>query len=174
MRCENCGLEHDGKYGSGRFCGKVCARSFSSKEKREEINAKVSKKLKGRRPAHGKGFKKGYDPNRRPFNENDRKRALKISAERRANLYKILPWEELPLAEKKRRIKAEQGEKCLCGISQWNGKPLVLELHHEDGNNKNNSRNNLVMLCPNCHSMTDNYKNKKREQRSGSPTGRRR
>ena len=31
MICENCGKEHDGTYGSGRFCSKECARSYSSK-----------------------------------------------------------------------------------------------------------------------------------------------
>ena len=31
MICENCGKEHDGSYGSGRFCSKECARAFSSK-----------------------------------------------------------------------------------------------------------------------------------------------
>lgn len=34
-----------GTYGSGRFCSCKCARCFSSKLKRKEINAKVSKKL---------------------------------------------------------------------------------------------------------------------------------
>ena len=45
--CENCGIEHDGKYGSGRFCSKKCARSFSTKRNRNEINAKRSLALKG-------------------------------------------------------------------------------------------------------------------------------
>ena len=31
MICENCGKEHDGSYGSGRFCSKKCAKSFSTK-----------------------------------------------------------------------------------------------------------------------------------------------
>ena len=31
MICENCGKEHDGSYGSGRFCSKECARAFSTK-----------------------------------------------------------------------------------------------------------------------------------------------
>ena len=44
-----------------------------------------------------------------------------------------------------------------CGITEWNGKPLVMQLHHIDGNNKNNSLDNLQMLCPNCHSQTENY-----------------
>ena len=28
--CENCKKEHDGSYGSGRFCSKECAKSYSS------------------------------------------------------------------------------------------------------------------------------------------------
>lgn len=37
MICENCGKEHDGSYGSGRFCCKECARSFSTKNKKNEL-----------------------------------------------------------------------------------------------------------------------------------------
>ncbi|MCQ2975068.1 MAG: endonuclease domain-containing protein [Bacteroidales bacterium] len=43
MICENCNCEHDGSYGSGRFCSCKCARCFSTKAKRKEINEKVSK-----------------------------------------------------------------------------------------------------------------------------------
>lgn len=43
--CENCKKEHDGNYGSGRFCSIKCARSFSTKAKRKEINEAVRKKL---------------------------------------------------------------------------------------------------------------------------------
>ena len=45
MNCENCGKEHDGTYGSGRFCSSKCARGFSTKAKRKEINERVSKAL---------------------------------------------------------------------------------------------------------------------------------
>lgn len=48
MNCENCNKEHDGEYGSGRFCSSKCARGFSTKSKRKEINEKVSNKLKGK------------------------------------------------------------------------------------------------------------------------------
>ena len=37
MKCENCGKEHDGSYGSGRFCCKECARSFSTKNSKKEL-----------------------------------------------------------------------------------------------------------------------------------------
>jgi 5-methylcytosine-specific restriction endonuclease McrA len=46
MICEYCEKEHNGSYGSGRFCSKHCAKGFSSKEKRELINEKISYKLK--------------------------------------------------------------------------------------------------------------------------------
>lgn len=45
MNCENCGNEHEGTYGSGRFCSSKCARGFSTKEKRSLINEKVRNKL---------------------------------------------------------------------------------------------------------------------------------
>ena len=32
MICENCGKEHNGSYGSGRFCSEGCARSYSTKK----------------------------------------------------------------------------------------------------------------------------------------------
>lgn len=37
MICENCGKEHDGSYGSGRFCSKECARSFSTKNSQGQL-----------------------------------------------------------------------------------------------------------------------------------------
>lgn len=47
-----------------------------------------------------------------------------------------------------------------CGNTHWLGMPIVLELHHIDGNNTNHRFDNLQLLCPNCHAMTDNFKSK--------------
>ena len=54
------------------------------------------------------------------------------------------------------------GEKCSeCGCaSSWNGKPLTLELDHIDGDSMHNHKDNLRLLCPNCHSQTDTYRAK--------------
>lgn len=56
-----------------------------------------------------------------------------------------------------------------CGITEWNGKPAPLELHHIDGNNRNNILSNLQILCPNCHAQINNYcsKNKKNRKKGG-------
>ena len=47
-----------------------------------------------------------------------------------------------------------------CGVSQWKGQRAYLEIDHIDGNKKNNALSNLRLLCVNCHSQTDTYKNK--------------
>ena len=48
--------------------------------------------------------------------------------------------------------------KCVtCGIDEWRGKPLRLHLDHINGVNNDNRRENLRLLCPNCHSQTETY-----------------
>ena len=47
-----------------------------------------------------------------------------------------------------------------CKISKWNNKPITLQLHHINGNNKDNRFENLCLLCPNCHTQTDTYSGK--------------
>lgn len=44
--CENCGNKHDGSYASGRFCCDECSKSFATKNKRNEINEKISNSIK--------------------------------------------------------------------------------------------------------------------------------
>lgn len=73
---------------------------------------------------------------------------------------------EIPITSyklKKRLLKEGlKKQKCeICNLSEWNDSIIPLELHHINGNNKDNSLSNLQMLCPNCHALTDNYRNRK-------------
>lgn len=58
--CENCGKEHDGSYGSGRFCNKSCKASFNVK-KRDIENVKkaliIARAAKNYRTRHRKNKK---------------------------------------------------------------------------------------------------------------------
>jgi ribosomal protein S27AE len=45
-----------------------------------------------------------------------------------------------------------------CGITEWNNKPLTMELDHIDGDRTNHKLSNLRMLCPNCHAQTETYR----------------
>lgn len=49
---------------------------------------------------------------------------------------------------------------CCCGLTEWLGQPIPLELHHKDGNKDNNNLSNLELRCPNCHYFTETYKSK--------------
>ncbi len=53
----------------------------------------------------------------------------------------------------KEHIKEDKCE--ICGITFWQGKHLPLELHHIDRNHFNNNFDNLMILCPNCHSIQE-------------------
>jgi DNA-binding NarL/FixJ family response regulator len=44
-----------------------------------------------------------------------------------------------------------------CGLIEWRGEPVSLELHHVSGDPLDNRLESLQLLCPNCHSQTENY-----------------
>ena len=92
---------------------------------------------------------------------------------------KFKPFEEKPMSEilvkdstyqsfkLKRRLLKERLKQHICEccrLSEWQGSPIPLELHHLNGDNRDNRLENLQLLCPNCHALTESYRgrNKKR------------
>lgn len=58
-------------------------------------------------------------------------------------------------------IKKIYGHQCSkCKNTHWNGLLIPIEVEHVDGNSENNTRENLCLLCPNCHAQTPTYKAK--------------
>ena len=49
--------------------------------------------------------------------------------------------------------------KCGCD-GHWQDGIIKLEVHHKDGDNHNNERDNVIYLCPNCHALTENFRGK--------------
>lgn len=61
----------------------------------------------------------------------------------------------------KRHLREIHGNQCsVCNLSEWQGKEIVLEVDHIDGKHYNNNVENLRLICPNCHSQTNTYKNR--------------
>jgi hypothetical protein len=59
-------------------------------------------------------------------------------------------------------VKGCENPKCILHNKKptWNGERISIELHHKNGNAEDNRRLNLISLCPNCHSQTDNFNGK--------------
>lgn len=64
-------------------------------------------------------------------------------------------------ANAKQALIALRGHQCdNCKLEQWLEQPIPLEVHHKDGDHLNNELDNLVLLCPNCHALTENWRGK--------------
>ena len=62
----------------------------------------------------------------------------------------------------------ERGHKCeSCNLTEWLRKAITLELEHIDGDRKNNIKENLKLLCPNCHSYTPTWRRSKKSLLKG-------
>ena len=59
-----------------------------------------------------------------------------------------------------------------CQICGWGERneftdTIPLEIHHIDGDYTNNKEENIQLLCPNCHSLTETHKSHNKKGREG-------
>lgn len=157
MKCEWCDKDIDGSFGSGRFCDRSCSTRFSSNVNRKEKNRKIASTLRVHPEfvkcrkcevlfVPGKTGGAVHCETHMQYNRNNKNPSfdrIKTDASRREYL------------------KRERGHKCeVCKRKSWMKKKIPLELDHIDGDCRNNIKENLRLICPNCHAQTDTYKGK--------------
>lgn len=150
---------YDKDFFKGKYCDSGCgqpAKYFSKGTGRfrcsESANSCPANKIK-----NSTGLKKAHAEGRAwTFNEEHRQ---KSHISHRRKLVETNDFKDLGHKLRKKIVIEEQDYKCLyCGLDEWMGLRITLELDHIDGDRYNNNRNNLRCLCPNCHSLTDTWK----------------
>ncbi len=169
--CECCGKEFIPKYKTQRFCSRSCSASITNKSRTQTIETrlKISKSLRGElvnEIYQDQVCKYCGKPIQNIFKELD----FCCNECRTRYFYelKVNDWLENPSNVKttfipryiKQWLKETRGEKCeICGWHETNEftNTIPLQIHHIDGDCTNNSPENLQILCPNSHSLTNNY-----------------
>lgn len=145
--CKNCGKEIIGGDSRKKFCNISCSSIFNSK-----------KKMKKRYCLHcGKPIKKGMYCNSTCYSIFKNKEYIDLWKKGEKNGIKGKNEIATPI---RNYIFEKNNYKCQkCGfntINPFSGRH-ILQIHHIDGNCTNNKEENLELLCPNCHALTDNY-----------------
>jgi 5-methylcytosine-specific restriction endonuclease McrA len=148
--CKKCGNEFYPQKGLKSYCSLSCR---NSRERSVETKEKI-----GHGVRNSEKFQKSIFTKTKFIDYKKIGEKLKKNADD-----KILSsdFEKLSFGRLRKRIILEQDGKCNhCGINKWNNKDITLELEHIDGNHSNNKRENLEAICPNCHSQTNTWRGK--------------
>jgi hypothetical protein len=145
VNCKNCNKEFEKVYSEikksktgNHFCSRSCAATFNNKIKPKKTLTNTCKICNTSILASRKYCDQCSDN----------------------KLYCKATLETAKTDRTRKRILIEQlGHKCyICNNTEWNGKPIPLELEHIDGDSDNNKESNLQLICPNCHAQTPTYK----------------
>ncbi len=151
--CKKCQKEFVPQKGLKQFCSLSCRSSrIISDEQKEAQREKMKKNMEVIR----------NDPEK--YKEY-RQRAMPVNYDgfKRVTMDK---FDSCGFDSKRYLVIKQQEGKCgKCKNHEWFGHSLTLEIDHIDGNNANNTRENLVALCPNCHSITPTWRGRNKRSR---------
>jgi hypothetical protein len=102
--------------------------------------------------------------------ETDERIAKSSAKTSKTNLAKsnARDFDEVSFETKRRRIIEQQNYCCAeCGLSEWRGQKLPLEIDHKNGISSDDARENLVAVCPNCHSLTITWRGRNKPRYNG-------
>ena len=153
--CLNCGKEIRGGDGRKKFCNHSCAASYN--------NLGVSRSKKNKQHTTCLNCGKRLTINQELFCCHK----CQGDFEYRAYIEKWLDGKESGsvdtgyMSARIRRFLFEKYNNS-CQICGWNKEhpsthKVPLQIHHIDGDCKNNKKENLQLLCPNCHSLTETF-----------------
>jgi len=127
-------------------------------------------KCKAVREKNSYGLKNAYNENRRPptiamFGDSvawargkTASNDPRIRAKYTKNIFCLSDKKIIGQMLKRRMLQEGWVYVCnVCGIKDWMNKSLTLQVDHINGNNKDNRKENLQFICPNCHSQTDTF-----------------
>lgn len=158
-KCNKCEVDFEPQKGLVNFCSIECrnSRTWSDDDKlKKSESAKNSEKVK---IAISLASEAKLNMTTERWGEIKSKREID-----RKRLIMDTDYSDLTFGRLRERVLYEQDCKCKrCGISEWLGESISLELEHIDGNHHNNERDNLEMLCPNCHSLTLTWRGRNKQ-----------
>lgn len=145
--CPRCDTEHTKP---GMYCGRSCANARVFSEEAKLKKARSAKKFFENMTAEQRDQYQQRIQTRKPGTGRPLAQIL------------VEDFDSLSYELKRRRVFVEQRFACgCCGLDKWLDVPLTLELEHIDGKHDNNERDNLIGLCPNCHSLSFSWRGRK-------------
>jgi hypothetical protein len=157
-KCKKCGKDFIPEKGLVNHCSLYCRNQKPCSEKTKSLKSKIIKKN------WADGAYSNTDWSK--VNSNPDKIKNQIETWEKKTNDRLLSGEPLHVQTVRKILTKRRGNLCyICGLSDWLGDKISLETHHIDGNNKNNTIDNLQILCPNCHSQTNNYRGKNIKQK---------
>lgn len=153
--CNQCGNIFDYSNRKKKFCNSSCSATYNNRNRESKIIPKTWYCLNCNKEHNTVEWKVGK------YCNNTCQHEFQYTDRIRQWLEEGKSWDVQVPQWAKRYLSEQNGYFCsVCGISEWNRKTLILECDHIDGDHKNNSPENLRLMCPNCHSQTNTYKAK--------------